>query len=88
MPTGGTGLGPASLSDPLSPCFPLPASSPVAAAGSGGNITITDGVTSVTAIKGFDANNSIGAGYNGSCGSVRIGSDSGGVASDPYIYQP
>ena len=38
-----------------------------------GNITITDGVTLVTATKGSDAPYSIGAGDNGSCGTVTIG---------------
>ena len=37
-----------------------------------GNITITSGVTSVTATKGTDALNSIGAGPNGSCGTVTF----------------
>ena len=38
-----------------------------------GTITITSGVTSVTATKGgTDAPNSIGAGYRGTCGSVTI----------------
>ena len=38
-----------------------------------GNITITDGVTKVTATKGDNAPISIGAGWNGSCGTVTIG---------------
>ena len=38
-----------------------------------GPITITDGVTQVTAIKGEDAPNSIGAGLEGECGTVTIG---------------
>ena len=37
-----------------------------------GNITITSGVTSVTAKKGSNAPNSIGAGSNGTCGTVTI----------------
>ena len=36
-------------------------------------ITITDGVTSVTATKGDDAPNSIGAGADASCGTVTFG---------------
>ena len=54
--------------------------------GSCGNITITDGVTSVTATKGFDANNSIGAGYNGSCGTVKIGGNVGAISKSPYTF--
>ena len=38
-----------------------------------GDITITTGVTEVTATKGSDATNSIGAGYYGTCGTVTIG---------------
>ena len=38
-----------------------------------GNITITDGVTRVKATKGDEAPNSIGAGKNGTCGTVTIG---------------
>ncbi len=38
-----------------------------------GSITITSGVTSVTATKGSDATNSIGVGYQGTCGMVTIG---------------
>lgn len=37
-----------------------------------GNITIKSTVTSVTATGGDDAPNSIGAGYNGTCGTVTI----------------
>ena len=51
-----------------------------------GNIRITDGVTKVTVYSGSAY--AIGPGYNGSCGSVRIGGNSGGVAGSPYIYQP
>ena len=38
-----------------------------------GNITITSGETSVTATKGASATNSIGAGKNGTCGTVTFG---------------
>ena len=38
-----------------------------------GTITITDGVTSVTATKGPGAPDCIGRGYGGSCGTVTIG---------------
>ena len=41
--------------------------------GSCGNITITSGVTSVTATRSVDTANSIGAGESGSCGTVTIG---------------
>ena len=51
-----------------------------------GNIRITDGVTKVTVYSG--ANYAIGPGINGSCGTVHIGGNSGGVAGAPYIYQP
>ena len=37
-----------------------------------GDITITAGVTQVTATRGADATNSIGAGVNGDCGTVTI----------------
>jgi hypothetical protein len=43
-------------------------------ANSCGNITITAGVTSVTATKGSEAPNSIGAGSGGTCGTVSIAS--------------
>ena len=36
------------------------------------SITITDGVTQVTATKGSSATNSIGAGNNGTCGTITI----------------
>jgi hypothetical protein len=38
-----------------------------------GSITITDKVTSVTAVKGSDAKYSIGPGKSGTCGKVTIG---------------
>ena len=38
-----------------------------------GDITITVGVTQVTATKGEDATNSIGAGVDGACGTITIG---------------
>ena len=40
-----------------------------------GNITIENTVTSVTAIKGENANESIGRGYGGSCGMVEFGTE-------------
>ena len=52
-----------------------------------GNIRITDGVTRVTVYSGSSSVYAIGPGNNGSCGSVHIGGNSGGVAG-PYIYQP
>ena len=52
-----------------------------------GNITITDGVTSVTATKGSGATNSIGKGSgNGTCGTVTIGSVTGAISDSPYTY--
>ena len=58
--------------------------------GSCGAITITTGVTSVTATKGKDAPNSIGKGDGGSCGTVTIGGVvySGGIETSPYTYEP
>ena len=52
--------------------------------GSCGTITITNGVTSVTATKGDGATNSIGAGNGGTCGTVTIG---GTVYWTNYAYQ-
>lgn len=64
------------------------------------DITITDGVTSVTATKGDDAPNSIGAGVGASCSTVTIGgtvywdgSDylNGGdtyLPTSPLVYSP
>lgn len=40
-----------------------------------GTITITDGVTSVTATKGANAGNCIGRGYSGPCGTVTVAAD-------------
>ncbi|MCR5725220.1 MAG: hypothetical protein K6G80_09070 [Treponema sp.] len=58
-------------------------------AASCGTITITAGVTSVTATKGgSDAPNSIGAGYHSTCGTVTIGGVEGVVETSPYTYQP
>ena len=53
-----------------------------------GVINIASDVTSVTAAKGSDAPNSIGAGNNGTCTSVAIGSKGGAVTRSPYIYFP
>lgn len=53
-----------------------------------GNITIKSTVTSVTATGGDNAPNSIGAGYNGTCGTVTIGGNVGAVTTSPYTYQP
>lgn len=58
----------------------------------GGDITITDGVTLVTAKMGNDADNSIGAGYakdyhfKASCGTVTIGGTEYWGESDTYSY--
>ena len=51
-----------------------------------GDITITTGVTQVTATKGNDATNSIGAGNDGTCGTVTIGGKTGAITQSPYIY--
>lgn len=53
-----------------------------------GTITITSGVTSVTATKGSSADNSIGAGNVGTCGTVTIGGNVGAITTSPYTYQP
>ena len=53
-----------------------------------GNITITNGVNSVTATKGNYAPYSIGAGYQGSCGTVTIGGKEGAISQSPYTYRP
>ncbi|MDT3360443.1 MAG: hypothetical protein LIR31_00380 [Bacteroidota bacterium] len=52
-----------------------------------GTITITTGVTKVTATKGSGAPNSIGAGYFGTCGTVTIGGIvTGNITTSPYTY--
>lgn len=54
-----------------------------------GTITITDGVTLVTATKGAGAVNSIGQGTSsGTCGTVTIGGTvyPDGITKNPYIY--
>ena len=53
-----------------------------------GTITITTDVTKVTATKGSDATNSIGAGQYGTCGTVTIGGNVGAITTSPYTYQP
>jgi len=53
-----------------------------------GTITITTGVTKVTATKGSGAPNSIGAGNLGTCGTVTIGGVEGAITDSPYTYQP
>lgn len=50
-----------------------------------GDITITSGVTKVTATKGSGASNSIGAG-TGTCGTVTIGGVEGAITDSPYVY--
>ena len=56
--------------------------------GTCGAITITSGVTSVTATKGSGAPNSIGAGSSGTCGTVTIGGTeyASGISQSPYEY--
>ena len=53
-----------------------------------GTITITAGVTKVTATMGDGATNSIGAGYWGNCGTVTIGGVEGAITTSPYTYDP
>ena len=53
-----------------------------------GTITITAGVTKVTATMGDGATNSIGAGYWGTCGTVTIGGVEGAITTSPYTYEP
>ena len=52
-----------------------------------GKITITDGVTKVTATAGSFSPNSIGAGdYGSTCGTVTIGGNVGVITVSPYTY--
>ena len=53
-----------------------------------GTITITSGVTKVTATKGDGATNSIGAGKYCNCGTVTIGGVVGAISTSPYTYEP
>ena len=53
-----------------------------------GTITITTGVTKVTATMGDGADNSIGAGKHCTCGTVTIGGNVGAMTESPYTYQP
>ncbi|SDB54738.1 surface protein [Ruminococcaceae bacterium FB2012] len=53
-----------------------------------GNITITNGVTKVTATAGEFSPNSIDAGKNGTCGTVTIGGTTGPISESPYTYEP
>ena len=53
-----------------------------------GAITITNTVTRVTATKGNNAPNSIGAGLRGTCGTVTIGGVKGVISESPYTYIP
>ena len=53
-----------------------------------GDITITTGITSLTATKGKKAPYSIGAGEDGTCGTVTIGGiETGGIANSPYTVE-
>ena len=53
-----------------------------------GDITITTGVTKVTATMGEGSTNSIGAGKYGNCGTVTIGGVEGAITTSPYTYDP
>ena len=51
-----------------------------------GDITIKDTVTKVAAARGEKVQHSIGAGYWGSCGTVKLPDQDGPSSADPYIY--
>ena len=51
-----------------------------------GTITITSGVTKVTATKGENALHSIGKGSQSKCGTVTIGGTTGYISESPYTY--
>lgn len=53
-----------------------------------GDITITSGVNYLSVTKGENAPNSIGAGADGSCGTVKIFGVEGAITDSPYIYPP
>jgi len=53
-----------------------------------GAITITSGVTSVTATRGELAPNSIGKGKDATCGTVTIGGKAGVIERATYYYVP
>ena len=53
------------------------------------DITITNNVRKVTAIKGSGAPYSIGKGGNSSCGTITIGGKvTESIKESPYIYEP
>ena len=56
--------------------------------GACGTITITSGVTSVTATKGANAPYSIGKGNGGQDITVSIGGVEGAITTSPYTYEP
>ena len=51
-----------------------------------GDITITNTVTCVTVTKNSDSPYNIGAGTDGTCGTVTIGDEVGAINKDLYIY--
>ena len=54
-----------------------------------GDISITTGVTSVEATMGIYASNSIGAGHQGTCGTVSIGGvETGNITLSPFVTYP
>ncbi len=54
-----------------------------------GDISITTGVTSVEATMGIYASNSIGAGHQGTCGTVSIGGvETGNISQSPFVTYP
>lgn len=58
--------------------------------GTCGNITITEGVTRLTATKIGSATHSIGTGTGGSCGTITIGGTvyPDGITDSPFTYEP
>ena len=58
--------------------------------GTCGNITITEGVTRLTATKVGSATHSIGTGTGGTCGTVTIGGTvyPDGITDSPFTYEP
>lgn len=54
-----------------------------------GNITIANTVTKVTATRGESADDTIGIGFVGSCGAIKIGDQwPGRISSSTFIYIP
>ncbi|MCR5839658.1 MAG: DUF1565 domain-containing protein, partial [Kiritimatiellae bacterium] len=59
------------------------------ARGDCGDVGIEESVTMVTADSGYNAPNSVGTGYEGTCGSVTVGgTETGDIAVSHYVYAP